>query len=117
MGRAERRKAEKLQRANAKNVPLIPKHEVKDLVHKEIRKDLDKVRQEAIKRAVHDLTAAFIIAINSEFGFGKKRIARLLSRVNLQFECILADTCTIEDIKQWCLEHGFNYEDIFPDGR
>lgn len=117
MGRAERRKAEKLQRANAKNVPLIPKHEVKALVHKEIQKDLDRIRHEAIKRAVHDLTAAFIISIHDEFGWGKTRIHRLLGRVNNQFECILANTVTIDDIKQWCLEHGFNYEEIFPNGR
>lgn len=95
---------------------MIPKHEVKELVHKTITNDLDKVRQEAIKLAVHDLTAAFIISMHDEFGWGKTRIHRLLGRVNNQFECILANTVTIDDIKQWCQENGLDYEAVFKDG-
>jgi hypothetical protein len=55
------------------------------------------------------MTAAFIISLNDEFGFGKDRIYRLLSKVNTQFECITHGDVTIEDIKLWCIEKGIDY--------
>lgn len=97
MNRAARRKAMK------------NKSQIADNIHFEIQEEKKRI----LKRAVHDLTAAFILSLADEFGFGKKRIERLLYRVNRQFECINEGYVTINDIKKMCQEIGLDYEVIF----
>lgn len=79
----------------------------------ELEKEKKFIMNESFKRAVRDLTAAFMLSASDEFGFGEKRLARLLGKVAKTFACINEGTVTIEDIKQWCKEKGFDYDALF----
>lgn len=107
MNRQQRRKLER-----QKSLPTVPSDRLETIINNKIEKDLEAIKQEALKQAVHDLTAAFIITLKDEYGFGKKRMVTLLTRVNRQFECINDGEVTIEDIKEVCRESGLDYEAV-----
>lgn len=70
-----------------------------------MKESLAAVRQDAIKFASDCMIASFVISLHDEFGFGPKRMKRLLEKVNLQFDCVEAGTVSLEDLAEWCNEN------------
>jgi polysaccharide pyruvyl transferase WcaK-like protein len=94
----------------------ITKHRLNKVIKHEISQDIEQVKKEAFKQAVHDVTAAFVISLHDGFDFDKHKLTRLLDKVNNQFECILRGDVTIDDIKCWCKDGGLDLEVVFKDG-
>lgn len=75
--------------------------------------EIEKSRKAITKAAVDRLVAAFIMVLNSRFGFGKTRIDKLLAELNTQFEMIDEGYVTLEDFQNWCKEKDINYDNVF----
>jgi hypothetical protein len=76
--------------------------------------DLDRIifetKRQTQSQVIKTFSYAVTMALNNEFGFGKERMARFFERTNVQFECILAETITINEIYDWCQERGIDIE-------
>lgn len=92
---------------------LHDKSELYKQIEEIFNSEIEIIKKEILLKAVHDLTAAFIISLHDEMGFGKKRIEQVLARTNEQFDSIMKDFITIDDIKQWCSDNDINYEAVF----
>lgn len=104
MNRAERRRLQKeQQKAPTYN---INQKQLSDLVRNEVESRLEEIRNEAISKTVQAYTAAWVISLHDEFNFGHKRLQRILNKVENQFECVTAETVTVEDLVDWCKEYG-----------
>ena len=103
MNRANRRR-----KGVAKTSPTynISQQQLKDMVSDEI----EETKQKAISYTTSCLSAAFIIALHDQYGFGIKRLENVLDKVKLQFECIDAGTVTVEDLVAWCLDYGIKVD-------
>lgn len=104
LNRAERRR---LQRETAKDPTYnINQKQLSNLVHDKIEDRLGEIQSEAISKTIRAYTAAWVISLHDEFNFGHKRLQRILDKVQNQFECVTAETVTIEDLVNWCEEYG-----------
>lgn len=63
-----------------------------------------KIKKQVADRATtfctEGLFSVFALVLHDELGFGKKRVEKLLSRVDKQFECITSGNVSLDDIKQ-----------------
>ena len=59
-----------------------------------------EVQKDVEGKVISAVYAAFLISLHDEFDFGPVRSNRLLERVNKQYDAIMQDYCTVEDIKQ-----------------
>jgi hypothetical protein len=75
-----------------------------------------KNHEAAVKKATVDQTmnfcieasmSIFVMALADEFGFGKTRIERVLTRIENNFECIMSGNLALEDVKAE-IEERFN---------
>ena len=104
MNRAERRRLQReQQKAPTYN---INQKQLSNLVHDEVKDRLEELRNEAISKTIRAYTAAWVISLHDEFNFGHKRLQRVLDKVQNQFECVTAETVTVEDLVDWCKEYG-----------
>lgn len=104
MNRAERRRLQReQQKAPTYN---INQKQLSNLIRDEVNSRLEEIRNEAIIETAQAYTAAWIISLHDEFQFGHKRLQRILKRVDNQFECVIAETVTVEDLVNWCKEYG-----------
>lgn len=104
LNRAERRR---LQREQQKApVYCINQKQLSNLVRDEVNSRLEEIKNEAINKTIQAYTAAWVISLHDEFQFGHKRLQRILKKVENQFECITAETVTVEDLVNWCKEYG-----------
>ena len=71
----------------------IDSTKVAHTMKQEIQKDVEA-------KVITSVYAAFLISLHDEFDFGPVRLNRLLERVDKQFDAIMEDYCTVEDIKQ-----------------
>jgi thymidine kinase len=84
----------------------------REAIYKVISDELMTVRKSAYKQAIKDLTIVFTIALIDEFGFGKQRLIKLLTKVNNYFECILDDYVALEDFQQELHKKGIDINEI-----
>ena len=104
MNRAERRR---LQREAAKAPTYnVNQKQLSNLIRDGVNDRLEEIRNETISKTVQAYTAAWVISLHDEFNFGHKRLQRVLSKVENQFECVTAETVTVEDLVNWCKEYG-----------
>ena len=89
MGRAERRKRERLDR--------IENRKDKILISKE---DLSKKKDDVTKYNVEVLMTCFALAEHRLYGFGQKRILRSLRYIDELMGSILDDSKTVNDYKK-----------------
>lgn len=99
MNRANRRR---IQRQENKD-PVLNVKESK------IRQELEKLSSSTVREAAKMASALFALVLNSEYGFGKKRIDKVLERVNYQMECVLSGHLSGKDIYGWCEEKKLSY--------
>ena len=59
---------------------------------------LKEVKRQLLPVLVSCMSAAFLIVLHDEYGFGGKRLSKILERVNLQFDAIYDEDVTIDDI-------------------
>lgn len=59
---------------------------------------LKEVEQKLIPLLRAAMSAACLIVLHDEYGFGNKRLTKVLGRLNLQFEAIYDEDVTIDDI-------------------
>ncbi|MCX7924159.1 MAG: hypothetical protein N3B21_19445 [Clostridia bacterium] len=83
---------------------------IESLVKRRFDKEISEAKRIGINIAVRDLTAAFILSLYDEFGFGKERIYRLLRKVTNNLECINEGHLTLDDIRSWCEDKGIDYK-------
>lgn len=108
MNRAERRRLQReQQKAPTYN---INQKQLSNLVHDKVEDRLEEIRSEAINKTVQAYTVAWVISLHDEFNFGNKRLQRVLDKVQNQFECVTAETVTVEDLANWCKEYGIEME-------
>lgn len=105
---ARRRKQKELEKVKKPPTYNLSQAQLKAIVDKEVQERLEEVKHLAINETIKGLTAAFIISLSDEFGFGIKRMSRLLDKVQNQFECIEAGTVELEDLIEWVLEFGID---------
>jgi hypothetical protein len=67
---------------------------------------VEKQKLLATKGACEVMIGAFMLTLNSEFGFGTERLNRVMAGVKNQVECLDAQTLTLEDMLEWLEEHG-----------
>ena len=104
LNRAERRRLQReQQKAPTYN---INQKQLSNLVHDKVEDRLEEIRSEAINKTVKAYTAAWVISLHDEFNFGHKRLQKTLDKVQNQFECVTAETVTVEDLGDWCKEYG-----------
>lgn len=108
MNRAARRR--KQREADKSPTYNVNQSQVKTLVAKELEQQIEEVEQLAISMTTAGVTAAFIIALHDEYGFGIKRIEKILDNINLQFEAIEDNYITVEDMIQWCYDYGIDIQ-------
>jgi hypothetical protein len=113
MNRHERRRQEREQEKQARKCiapmqkpVMIPEHEVKDFVKKHLKPTIDQTMLITFEVVMRILA----LSINSQEGWGKKRIQKLIDRIMLQFDCITAGTLTGADIAEFCREKDINVE-------
>lgn len=108
MNRAARRRAQR----GADKLPTynVNQSQIKDLVTKELEQQMEEVEQLAISMTTAGVTAAFIIALHDEFGFGIKRLEKILDNINSQFEAIEGGYITVEDMLEWCYDYGIDIQ-------
>lgn len=69
------------------------------------RKDTKaRVTKESTAFAVRGLAAAFMVVLHDKYGFGRKRLQRVIQEVNGTFDSIVAGDISIEDVEQTVLE-------------
>ena len=68
-----------------------------DVTKAELMKEIE---QKLTPRITTAMSAAFILSLHDGFDWGPVRLNRLLERVDKQFDAIMEDYCTVEDIKQ-----------------
>lgn len=104
MNRAERRRLQK-EAAKAPTYNVNQK-QLSNLIRDGVNDRLEEIRNETISKTVQAYTAAWVISLHDEFNFGHKRLQRVLDKVQNQFECVTAETVTVEDLVNWCKEYG-----------
>lgn len=71
---------------------------------KHFKKEERGVIDAAITASANYYTAAMLITLKDELGFGPKRAQRFAAKVQEQFDCINAGTVSFNDIKQAVLD-------------
>jgi hypothetical protein len=75
-------------------------HEYKQKVYESKLKDTESTLKLAI--------GCMALSLNNEYGFGRKRTNRLISRMTKDMICIAEDHITKEDMFEWCRTKGIN---------
>lgn len=97
MGRAERRKTERANRIeNRKGKLVVSKQELSD-----IRKN---VSNEVSERNVNTLMTCFGVSLHRVYGFGGRRIMRVLQYIDYMMSDLVDGTYTIDDYREWLLD-------------
>lgn len=97
MGRAERRRAERLNRIeNSKDKVTLSRQEIRQLK--------EKITVDASAYGAEALMTCYALALRRLYRFGFKRINRSLKEIDRLMDDILSDRATIEDYKKE-LEH------------
>lgn len=111
MNRAERRK-----QGIKKPVPSynITREKLEKVMEAAFKEKLDAAREEALKYATDRTVASFVICLHDKFGFGKERIQHLLDYVSNTFECVAAETVTLDELVQGCEDMGITITDRKP---
>jgi FAD synthase len=118
--RNQARQKAKQERQNS-TLYTLTKNDIIKTAQKHVSTEVEKIKREALRMAVGDLTAAFVMSLHDEFDWfsnkqhGKARIEKLLTRVSKNFECINQGLITVEDIKAWCEEVGIDYYSVFQE--
>lgn len=108
MNRAERRRLSKVKKLPTFNVDQA---QLQNLIDKGVEERVKQVRDTTLSMAITSISSAFTISLHDEYGFGPQRLQNLISKVQLQFECIEAGTVTLEEMLQWCLEYGVDIKE------
>ena len=54
---------------------------------------------------INDLMAMALMALNSEFGFGEKRLKKFHQKIASLGECLIAGTVNLDEIKEYLQEN------------
>lgn len=113
MGRHERRRQERQLEKQARKEgkvfekpQMIPEYELVDYVKKHLKPTIN----ETMLTTFEVIIRIMALALNSQEGWGKVRIQRLIDRIMLQFDCICAGTLTGTDIVEFCKEKNINVD-------
>ena len=112
--RQERRRAMKQQ--GLTEMPRVRTYNVsedqmKAITQKEIEDELAKVKKAAIKWTSDCLLASFVIAMKTQYGFGVKRMARMLEEVTRQFDAVTDGAITEVDLLKCAEDYGIRITD------
>ena len=80
-----------------------------------VLREREQIEDLAIQKAYLTLNAMYALVLNSEHGFGKKRINRIIEKVKQQFLCIRGKYVSANDVSEWCKEKGIQFNNIFAD--
>ena len=80
------------------------------LEQRDREKSVQAISNNAMMETFEVTMRLLALAINSEAGWGKKRTQRLIDRIMLQFDCILAGTLSGDDVVQFCKDKKINVE-------
>ena len=69
-----------------------------------VSEGIKTVERKIVPRITAGMNAAWIISLKDEFGFGEKRLNRILEKVNLQFEALYEKYATVEELQEVILE-------------
>lgn len=88
-------------------------------IHRRIEQDkmFRKLSKEAEMRIIPRVKATYLVAfikcLHDEFGFGLKRLTKLLSKVDEHFDCLYEKYVTMEDLKKMIVnELGIDIDEI-----
>lgn len=95
-----------------RNTEILLKRRINELVdnQKQIEKAFIKESQRKKKEwellAISTVTATMSLVLHDKFGFGKKRMNRLVSGIKNQFELVRDDFITVDDFENWAKDKG-----------
>ena len=93
-----------MNRAQRRRLQIEDKDPVLNVRESELKEQLQNLKKASIKDSAQITSALFALVLNSEYGFGKRRINRALERVSNQIECVLSGHLSGGDIVRWCKE-------------
>lgn len=99
--RAEKRRLEKEEKKKEKRV-MVSRRELEVLVNKE----LSVAKQNIIHMTSIAVSSCFIVSLHEEYGFGAKRLERLLAKVRYNFEEIGEGKISLDDLIDKCEKFG-----------
>ena len=86
------------------------------LEQRDKERSVQAISNKAMQETFEVTMRILALAINSDAGWGKKRTQRLIDRIMLQFDCILAGTLSGEDVVQYCKDKKINVEVNYEKG-
>jgi predicted nucleic acid-binding protein len=57
-----------------------------------------------INKVTQQVVASFVVTLHDKFGFGKKRLQKLLREVDNQFQCVSFGQVSLDDLIKICKE-------------
>lgn len=111
MNRTIRRQQERQEAKKAVTYNYNP-YQIDAKINNAVAEFAVPIRKETTKEVVNAMLAIYAVSLEAEFGFKKKRIARLLERAKLQFRCIETGYVSLKDILQQCKELKVLIDDI-----
>jgi hypothetical protein len=102
MNRAERRRDGRNTQETRYKMTLS---EINRIALKQVEEEKDKIINEALKTASKSVVVAFVLALESECGFKKKRIEKVLDRTRKTFEAMQEGTINTKEMLSYCKEN------------
>lgn len=99
MNRQQRRRLELESKPKTYNLDM---NRIKQAADEALKDRTNEIKRQGHIEAVECLMATFIISLHDDLGFGKKRIAKLLEKVDKQFKCLEFGFVEIQDLLSEC---------------
>jgi hypothetical protein len=112
--RKDRRKAMKQQ--GLTSMPRVRTYnvsedQVRDITQREMEEHLANIKKDVIKWISDCMLASFVIAMKTQYGFGVKRMTRMLDEVTRQFDAITDGSITEVDLLKCAEDYGIKITD------
>lgn len=78
------------------------KNDIVLFTKKEYQEHVDKIRRDTIALCIELTASVSCLALNNEFGFGKKRLDRYMTRYDAEMGCINYGSLSKQDVDEWC---------------
>lgn len=109
MNRQEKRRIDRQNEKKEKMFYMTEKqHQLKAYEH--LQKYIEDLKVENIKHTLKLLFPMIALSLHDEFGFGEKRVNKILDKIKLQFDCINSKHVTFEDLKNECEKFNIKFD-------
>jgi len=109
MNRQEKRRIERQNEKKEKMFYMTEKqHQIK--AYELLQKYMEDLKLENIKSTLKLLFPIIALSLHDKFGFGEKRINKIIDKIKLQFDCINSNHLSFEDLKNECEKFNIKFD-------